>query len=159
MNGEGDCYEAAAHLIFWGGELEHMPDVTLVHGRPILQRPPFAEFGHAWIEVGDMCFDFSMGKRLVMRREEYYALGNIDPSKSIRYTREEARSFLLRFKHFGPWEGPEGQPPAFTPQEVAYRRPGCGWRRVRCKTASRFDNVLERERSNGSEVRIRELEE
>ena len=41
---------------------------------------------------------------------EAIAAGDIDPDQCLRYSREEARRWVLRAKHFGPWEGPEGCP-------------------------------------------------
>jgi hypothetical protein len=38
----------------------------------------------------------------------YYTLGHIDHRHCLVYTAEEARKFLLRTGHYGPWEGPEG---------------------------------------------------
>lgn len=108
---KGDCYEAAAHLaVFHSFDKDLLLpanfEPVLVHGRPVLQRPPFERFGHAWVESGEVVFDFSNGRKLVMPRNVYYALGRIDPEDSFRYSPDEARKLLVRFGHYGPWEGP-----------------------------------------------------
>lgn len=104
----GDCYEASANALlmpsFAGGH--DLPDgATLVHGRPTLTCPPFVEYGHAWLEFGDVVFDVANGRDVIARRELYYKAGNIDPAKCHRYTKDEARKRVLDFRHYGPWEG------------------------------------------------------
>jgi hypothetical protein len=118
----GDCYEAAAKLavfrsLYGTRGLPEDFDPVLVHGRPVLQRPPFKKFGHGWVESGGLVFDFSNGRELVMPREAYYALGRIDPADSFHYSPDEARVMLVRFGHYGPWEGPEGCPPVGEEEE------------------------------------------
>jgi len=98
----GHCYETAAKYILDHGK---SGDV-LVHGRPTLQRPPYREFGHAWVERGDLVID----KETTYRgpRAFYYMLGQIDYKKNLVYTPEEVRQFVLAYNHWGPWEGPSG---------------------------------------------------
>jgi len=68
----GDCFEAAGRLIMdlEGGLLVH----GCVDGRGPLKGKRFV---HGWVEMGDLVFDFSGGKRVVMSREQYYQIGNI----------------------------------------------------------------------------------
>lgn len=98
----GNCYEDAVHALM------NQRDWLLVHGRPTLRRPPFVEFGHAWLEKGDKVYDPSTGYRGA--RAGYYMLGNIDHKNNLVYTFDEARQFLLASEHYGPWEGPDGVP-------------------------------------------------
>ena len=85
-----------------------LPDAaTLVHGRPTLTRPPFEEYGHAWLELGDVVFEVANGRNLTVRRTLYYTAGTIDPAKCIRYTKTQVRHWCTDTRHFGPWEGPE----------------------------------------------------
>lgn len=110
----GDCYYAAANALCmpaFAGGLSLPDDAVLVHGRPTLTRPPFEEYGHAWLEHGPMVIEVANGRRVAVPRETYYRSGKIDPVKCIRYSREQACDMLLKFKHFGPWEGPDACPP------------------------------------------------
>ena len=97
----GDCYEAAAKLL-----LKLPPEVgaVLVHGQPVLRRPPFARYGHAWVEVGGACLDTGNGLSVALPREVYYGLGQIEAAECRRYTVEQATALLLDRKHYGPWE-------------------------------------------------------
>ncbi len=105
----GDCYQATVDALFFGS-LSGV-EAVLVHGRPTLTRPPYEEFGHAWIEAGDVVFEVANGNHVAARRELYYQAGNIDPEQCFRYTPEEARRWLLSHGHYGPWEGPDACPP------------------------------------------------
>lgn len=100
-----NCYKAAASLLIMPGP-EPLPDeAVLVHGRPVLQRKPFCEYGHAWVEIEERVVDRTNGydgPRVV-----YYALGQIDWRNCLLYTRNEARAFVVTTEHFGPWEGPD----------------------------------------------------
>ncbi len=110
----GDCYEAAANALLmpdYAGGLGLPEDTMLVHGRPTLARPPFEEYGHAWLELGDVVFDLTNGRLVTGRRERYYEEGNIDSECCLKYTRQEARRRVLDYMHYGPWEGPEACPP------------------------------------------------
>jgi len=107
---DGDCYEIAVNALLmpeYAGGLSLPAETVLVHGRPTLTCPPFSEYGHAWLELGDAVFDFSNGKHVITRREVYYKAGSINPDDCLRYSQEEARKWVLRMKHYGPWEGPE----------------------------------------------------
>jgi hypothetical protein len=97
--GNGDCYEAAAKLLLFG----NMPlDARLVHGNVIGQGPVAGiRYGHAWVEIDDIVFDHSNGRRVVMRREEYYRLGQI--KRVRRYHPIDARIKLMTRLHYGPW--------------------------------------------------------
>lgn len=111
--GEGDCYQAALDLFFGlrPGWPKLAIDARLVHGAPRLQREPFERFGHAWVEwepaIGlPLVYDFSNGREVIVPAVLYYRLGDIDPRESRSYSHAEAREFILRFEHYGPWEGP-----------------------------------------------------
>jgi len=84
-------------------------EVLLVHGRPVLQVPPFIRYGHAWIEIGGMfCYDAE--RREVFPRALYYAAGQIKPDvECYRYTAEDLRRWVTRRGHWGPWEGIEAE--------------------------------------------------
>lgn len=110
----GDCYEQAAqlalHLWMWN---ESAPLVYLVHGRPILARPPHIRYGHAWVEIPvlDLCINAATGKQMRCDKETFYRTGQIVENDCFFYTAEQTAKMLQRFGHYGPWEGPEGCPP------------------------------------------------
>jgi hypothetical protein len=119
MNDGGDCYAAAGELFMdsqmWGGP----QDLTLVHGRPTLTRPPFIKYGHAWVEFEaeleghtvQMVRDVSNGKDVLLPRAAYYRVGKIDPEECNYYQYEDFRHWVKETGHWGPWEGIESDVP------------------------------------------------
>lgn len=103
LQATGNCYEDAGQYA-----MDHA-DWTLVHGRPTLRRPPFVEYGHAWVEKGDEVFDPSTGFK--GPKFLYYSLGNIDYRDNLVYPHAVLLDFLRLARHWGPWEGPDGVPP------------------------------------------------
>lgn len=106
----GDCYEAAlrtAHDLYLNGvqsaESIHVchGDVTGTGGDVLGVR-----YGHGWVEVNDVVFDFSNGSRAVARRDLYYQVGSIVDSEVTRYVITDAAFLAVRSGHSGPW-GPE----------------------------------------------------
>ncbi len=98
-NGEkGDCYKRSAEFSL------NRPGSygELVHGYPVLNVPPFTEFGHAWVEIGDSVIDIEFG--VTTRKELYYKSGKIDPSKCRRYKAAEILRYANNSGHWGPWE-------------------------------------------------------
>jgi hypothetical protein len=116
LEATGHCYSQAANAQSMGPK-----GWLLVHGRPTLRRPPFVEYGHAWLEKGEMVHDPSTDAR--MPRLLYYMLGSIDHRSNLVYTAEEARQFMRLTEHFGPWEGPEGTP-ATSKQKKKWKEAG-----------------------------------
>lgn len=103
---KGNCYKISASLLIMPGPEPLLSDeAVLVHGRPTLQRKPFCEYGHAWVEIGERLIDRISGYD--GSRTLYYALGCIDWRDCLFYTRDEARAFVVATEHFGPWEGPD----------------------------------------------------
>lgn len=115
---DGDCFKASADFIL---DLHRDPQwdafasehCILVHGMPTLQRPPFIQYAHAWIEVPAirLVLNVATGREAMLARDLYYRIGQIDPKTCFRYTPEQARQMILRFEHYGPWEGPEASQP------------------------------------------------
>ena len=64
------------------------------------------EYGHAWIEVGDMVFDQSNGRDMKVPKDMYYRIGQVstEKGKMYRYTEQEARKKMLDSGHYGPWD-------------------------------------------------------
>ena len=83
--------------------------VHLVHGVVSGQGPLSGQrFGHAWVEVEIdgmwRVIDKSNGRDILLPREFYYDLGNIDSKKQHRYETMQAFAFMQDTGHFGPWE-------------------------------------------------------
>ena len=101
MMGEGDCYEAAAKLLY---AHRSCPGIVLVHGTVTGQGPIAGiRYGHAWIEIGDVVLDPSNGRFVCARKAAYYAVGEI-AEPVTRYAFEEAARQMLETRHYGPWD-------------------------------------------------------
>ena len=87
MTGEGDCYEAAAKLLY---AHRSCSGIVLVHGTVMGQGPIAGiRYEHAWIEIGDVVLDPSNGRFVCARKADYYAVGEINEPVA-RYAFEEA---------------------------------------------------------------------
>ena len=102
----GDCYEAAAKYVTTNGILGKKKDLVLVHGEVMGQGPlEGVTFGHAWVLDGGTVIDVSNGGNLRLPKSIYYTIGRVNEiGNTHEYTVEEARSHLLRYKVYGPWE-------------------------------------------------------
>lgn len=98
-NDGGDCFQVAGNYILSTHEsiLVH----GMVHGQGALQGYKFA---HAWIEDAGYVIDNANGNHIKIPRSVYYALGHIDERDCIYYRYESAIKFILKTKHWGPWE-------------------------------------------------------
>ena len=116
MTGEGDCYEAAAKLLY---AHRSCPGIVLVHGTVTGQGPiAGVRYGHAWVEVGDVVLDPSNGRFVVARKSTYYAAGEITEPVA-RYAFREAALWMLETGHYGPWD----ERPILTLKRAAKRSP------------------------------------
>ena len=101
MTGAGDCYEAAAKLLYMH---RSCPGIVLVHGTVTGQGPIAGiRYGHAWIEAGDVVLDPSNGRLVCARKSTYYAAGEIREPVA-RYDFEAAARQMLETRHYGPWK-------------------------------------------------------
>ena len=103
----GDCYEAAGQLAleFIRGKF---PKAELVHG-VALNSLDYMPMGHAWVEVGNTCYDYSNGRKIKISKNKYYHSGAIDGLlkkgyKQARYKGLEVAESVLKHKHWGPWK-------------------------------------------------------
>ena len=97
----GDCYQAAGRLITALND----DKATLVHGMVNGQGDLEGKrFGHAWVETNGTVLDHSNGRKLEIPKSVYYALGGIDPKDNKYYSTEDALTWTLKSKHWGPWE-------------------------------------------------------
>ena len=110
----GDCFESALKELMGSNPFgkDHMDNMTLVHAVVTGQGEiEGVKHGHAWNEIGDVVIDKSNGRNIVMRKEDYYKAGNINPNNTNefkRYTRQEMSKMVSKFKTYGPWELPNG---------------------------------------------------
>lgn len=78
---------------------------ALVYGQGPLEG---RRFPHAWNEIidSDVVLDYSNGKKVIMRKEQYYKLGGVNPDEPgayAKYDKTEALKNMLVKKHWGPW--------------------------------------------------------
>lgn len=108
----GDCYEAAGQFcmgsVFMPEPIEFVGEPHLVHAEVKGQgKAEGIRFGHAWVEDDENVYDYSNGRRIVMPKVVYYAIGDIQTDNSLkyqRYTFPEARAKMLKTKHYGSWD-------------------------------------------------------
>jgi hypothetical protein len=112
---KGNCFAAA----LWVGMAAEAAGLkaVVVHGEPILQRPPFARYAHAWVEVAlpishyangevaylDCAVDYSNGLRVVMPLSLYRMFGKIDTRLGLRYKPAKLEKITLKAGHYGPF--------------------------------------------------------
>ncbi len=99
----GNCYEVAGNMIIDSSKSE---DMALAHGEAEGTHGEIKgkRFGHAWIEIADgkRVIDKSNENDVTMAAKTYYKIGKI--TKVARYTREQVRENILKYKHWGWWE-------------------------------------------------------
>ena len=99
-NKGGDCFEVSGKLVLSGAE-----GLVLVHGLVIGQGQIHGiEYAHGWVEDGNNVIDNSRGRNIVMPKDLYYILGNIDAQNTYRYNRDEVRRNILKSGTWGPWD-------------------------------------------------------
>lgn len=108
LEATGNCYEEAAELLVDPFNRDYA-NWTLVHGRPVRQRPPHIRYDHAWLEKDGVAYDPTTDTTLPV--DAYYRLGQITTEGMHRYNRREARRKIVEFEHWGPWDGEHGCPP------------------------------------------------
>lgn len=99
----GDCFHVAGRNVLDGPS----DDLKLVHAMVTGQGELKGKrFPHAWNEIGDVVLDYSNGKKIVMRKEQYYKLGHVDtrPGNFVTYDSTTALKKMARHKHWGPWD-------------------------------------------------------
>ena len=104
----GDCYEVAGRdmldlddkMAKAGYKMVH----TFVRGEGPLEG---RRFGHAFNMFGDLVFDNSNGKKIMMRKANYFKKGDINPKEKgayVEYDKKESLLKLAKYKHWGPWD-------------------------------------------------------
>jgi transposase len=109
--GSGDCFFSA---ISKAQELADVYDnVRVVHGVPLGTggEAEGIRYPHAWVEftqnIGgidiEFIADFSNGNEVVVPKELYYKIGNIDPEFNRAYSIDEIEEKIEENGHAGPW--------------------------------------------------------
>lgn len=105
----GTCYVDTYRYFCYECDL---PNALMVHG--ILHGRNDLKgwtYGHAWIELGDVVLQpvknsasgKTYGLAFVNRKEQFYELYQVDESKLVRYSKDEALKLGVEQRHFGPW--------------------------------------------------------
>lgn len=94
----GDCYEAAGIFLMDNQHLDK--SMRLAHGT-VTSNQRLGDFGHAWVEIGDIVIDKSNGLNVTMPKEKYYKLGGI--KDVVIYDFRQMADLALKTKHWGPW--------------------------------------------------------
>lgn len=98
----GDCFKKAGQNVISTG-----PPIRLVHALVSGQGAAKGQrLHHAWNEIGDAVLDQSNGRNIVMRKDQYYKLGNVKQVKGqyASYSDKEALAKMLKHQHWGPWD-------------------------------------------------------
>jgi hypothetical protein len=99
----GDCFQVSAQSILY----DNLPGLKLVHAYVTGQGPlKRRRYEHAWNEIGDVVIDKSNGRQIVMRKEQYYQLGNVveKPGEYVVYDADQARKKMFQTKNYVPWD-------------------------------------------------------
>ena len=105
--GTGDCFEVANRAMIDMTEEQEITGMKCVHAYVYGQGElKGRRFPHAWNEQGDVVFDNSNGNNIVMRKEQYYALGGIvqESGAYATYDKEDCLIKMLKHSHYGPWD-------------------------------------------------------
>lgn len=95
------CYELAGYAIALGT----VPEGTvLVHGTMHARSRNAQRIGHAWLELPDETV-----WEPILREIWWADIWEVfaRPASQRRYTRDQTRSAIIRWQHWGPWEDGE----------------------------------------------------
>ena len=99
---QGSCYYNAIEFL-----VKYDGDYKVCHG---IVRGQGAISGnyicHGWVEDDLYCYDHDGKTNNVTKiaKALYYAMGNIDESKVVRYSRQEVFEHVSMTDHAGPWK-------------------------------------------------------
>ena len=97
----GDCFEAAIkQMLEYAKENPAMLNsLSLVHGYVTGQGSYVKDqrYGHGWLEIGDVVHDCT--KNAIMRKEQYYKLGNINPNELKKYSYKDVLQKISATNH------------------------------------------------------------
>jgi len=105
--GAGDCFEIANRAMIHMTEEQETYGMKCVHAYVYGQGElKGRRFPHAWNEQGDVVLDNSNGNNIVMRKEQYYALGGVvqESGAYVTYDKDDCLIKMLKHSHYGPWD-------------------------------------------------------
>ena len=105
--GTGDCFEVANRAMIGMTEEQEVYGMKCIHAYVYGQGDlKGRRFPHAWNEQGDVVFDNSNGNNIVMRKEQYYALGGVvqESGAYATYDKDDCLIKMLKYSHYGPWD-------------------------------------------------------
>jgi hypothetical protein len=97
----GDCFMSGGRLLLQL-HIRGIKDAVLVHGLPVLNRPPFSEYTHGWIELNGFCIDTEA--KICCEKSLYYESGRIDPKSCVKYSADDILKEVNSSGHWGPWD-------------------------------------------------------
>ena len=108
----GDCYQAAGTIAlnsrFKIGDNDFIGTPYVVHAEVSGQGAIAGiRYGHAWIEDDIFVYDFSNKRELIVPKQLYYAIGNVntkDKTKYRKYTFAQARKKMIDTGTYGSWD-------------------------------------------------------
>lgn len=114
-NTGGNCYEVAGNIAMDNKMPKSLRNKsTNFNGTPFVVHAQVTgqgaidnvKYGHAWVEDDVFVYDFSNGRELIIPKELYYYIGQIEMKKPIyyKYPFDVAVEKMLTSKHYGPWE-------------------------------------------------------
>ena len=93
----GDCYEVAGNLALNNPQLTLCHAIVAGHGKL-----KGYWISHAWVEVGDTVIDVSNSSKLVMPKDRYYEIAQVQ--KIRRYKGFDVSGLLCEHGHYGAWD-------------------------------------------------------
>lgn len=114
-NTGGNCYEVAGNIAMDNKMPKSLRNKsTNFNGTPFVVHAQVTgqgaidnvKYGHAWVEDDVFVYDFSNGRELIIPKELYYYIGQVEMKKPIyyKYPFDVAVEKMLSTKHYGPWE-------------------------------------------------------
>lgn len=114
----GDCFVIGFHIIMgWARNAREQEAIyilsladegskRLVHG-DVVRSTDRLVHQHCWFELClngiDYVLSYANDSEVLVKREIYYAVGEIREDRLTRYTREEANAHALKDGTYGPW--------------------------------------------------------
>jgi len=105
--GTGDCFVVANRAMIDMTEEQETYGMKCVHAYVYGQGElKGRRFPHASNEQGDVVLDNSNGNNIVMRKEQYYALGGVvqESGAYATYDKDDCLIKMLKHSHYGPWD-------------------------------------------------------
>jgi len=100
--GLGDCYTKHGRMMMDKVHSNTDSGWKIVHGLPTGQGSiKGVKHGHCWLEKGNIVYDYSNGKHLVIPKIFYYKIGKIK-----KFKKYSGKQFMKKLAETGTW-GPQ----------------------------------------------------